>query len=93
MCGVLDAEKNYIIEPWAIHMRSDATRMDVSRQHLGEYRRLNMADNFTVTKTEKETKTGKTITIDIKRTDSNSRTISGDIEDVVAELKKLTEKD
>ena len=52
-----------------------------------------MADNFTVTKTEKETKTGKTITIDIKRTDSNSRTISGDIEDVVAELKKLTEND
>ena len=93
MCGVLDAEKNYIIEPWAIHMRSDATRMDVSRQHLGEYRRMNMADNFTVTKTEKETKTGRTITIDIKRNDNGSKTISGDIGNVVAELKKMTEKE
>ena len=49
-----------------------------------------MADNFTVTKTEKETKTGRTITIDIKRNDNGSRTISGDIENVVAELKKMT---
>lgn len=52
-----------------------------------------MADNFTVTKTEKETKTGKTITIDIKRTDSASKNISGDIDEVIAELKKLTDKD
>ena len=52
-----------------------------------------MADNFTVTKTEKETKTGRTITIDIKRNDNGSKTISGDIENVVAELKKLTEKE
>ena len=52
-----------------------------------------MSDNFTVTRTEKETKTGKTITIDIKRTDSASNTISGDIEEVVADLKKLTEKE
>ena len=52
-----------------------------------------MVDNFTVTTTEKETKTGKTITIDIKRNDNGSKTISGNIEDVVAELKKLTEKD
>ncbi len=52
-----------------------------------------MADNFTVTKTEKETKTGKTITIDIKRNGNGSKTISGDIKDVVAELKKLTEKE
>ena len=42
-----------------------------------------MADNFTVTKTEKETKTGRTITIDIKRNDNGSKTISGDIENVV----------
>lgn len=52
-----------------------------------------MADNITVTKTEKETKTGRTITIDIKRSDNGSKTISGDIENVVAELKKLTEKE
>ena len=52
-----------------------------------------MEDNFTVTKTEKETKTGRTITIDIKRNDNGSRTISGDIENVVAELKKMTEKE
>lgn len=51
-----------------------------------------MSDNFTVTKTEKETKTGKTITIDIKRNDNGSKTISGDIEEVVAELKQLAEK-
>ena len=51
-----------------------------------------MAENFTVTKTEKETKTGKTITIDIKRNDSGSKTVSGDIEEVVAELKRLTER-
>lgn len=51
-----------------------------------------MSDNFTVTKTEKETKTGKTITIDIKRNDNESKTISGDIEEVVAELKQLAEK-
>lgn len=52
-----------------------------------------MSNNFTVTKTEKETKTGKTITIDIKRTDDNKRTISGNIEAVVAELKELAEKE
>ena len=52
-----------------------------------------MADNFTVTKTEKENKTGRTITIDIKRNDNGSKTISGDIENVVAELKKMTEKE
>ena len=52
-----------------------------------------MADKFTVTKTEKETKTGRTITIGIKRNDNGSKTISGDIENVVAELKKLTEKE
>lgn len=52
-----------------------------------------MSDSFTVLKTEKKTKSGKTITIDIKRTDSTSNTISGDIEEVVAELKKLTEKE
>lgn len=51
-----------------------------------------MTDNFTVTKTEKETKTGRTITIDIKRNDNGSETVSGDIEEVVAELKRLTEK-
>lgn len=51
-----------------------------------------MADNFTVTKIEKETKTGKTITIDIKRSDDGSKTISGNIEEVVAELKQLAEK-
>lgn len=51
-----------------------------------------MSDNFTVTKTEKETKTGKTITIDIKRNDNGSKTISGDVEEVVAELKQLAEK-
>ena len=51
-----------------------------------------MADSFTVTKTEKETKSGKTITIDIKRNDNGSKTVSGDIEEVVAELKRLTEK-
>ena len=51
-----------------------------------------MADNFTVTKTEKETKTGRTITIDIKRNDNGSKTISGDIEDVVAELKQLSDQ-
>lgn len=52
-----------------------------------------MSNNFTVTKTEKETKTGKTITIDIKRTDDRKRTISGNIEEVVAELKELTKKE
>lgn len=48
-----------------------------------------MADKFTVLKTEKETKNGKTITIDIKRTDSESTTISGDIESVVEQLKQI----
>lgn len=51
-----------------------------------------MTENFTVTRTEKETKTGKTITIDIKRSDDGSKTISGNIEDVVAELKQLAGK-
>ena len=74
-------------------MRSGVIPKAASRQHLGEYRRMNMADNITVTKTEKETKTGRTITIDIKRSDNGSKTISGDIENVVAELKKLTEKE
>lgn len=50
-----------------------------------------MAENFTVTRTEKETKRGKTITIDIKRTE-DSDTISGDVEKVVAELKQLSEQ-
>ena len=74
-------------------MRSGVIPKAVSRHHLGDYRRMTMAENFTVTKTEKETKTGKTITIDIKRNDNGSMTISGDIENVVAELKKLTEKE
>ena len=52
-----------------------------------------MTDNFTVTRTEKETKSGKTITIDIKRSDDNSKTISGDIDAVVQELKKMTAKE
>ena len=47
-----------------------------------------MADNFIVKKTEKETKNGKTIIIDIKRADSESSTISGDIESVVEQLKQ-----
>ena len=52
-----------------------------------------MADNFTITKTERETKDGKTITIDIKRTNEGSTTISGDIEKVVAELKEIAGKE
>ena len=48
-----------------------------------------MSDNFTIKKTENETKNGKTITIDIKRTDSESTTISGDIESVVEQLKQM----
>ncbi len=51
-----------------------------------------MAENFVVSKKVKETKTGTTITIDIKKTNENSTTISGDIEEVVEELKKLTEE-
>lgn len=51
-----------------------------------------MADKFTVVKTEKETKNGKTITIDIKRTEGSSNTISGDIESVVEELKQMKER-
>lgn len=50
-----------------------------------------MSENFTVSKTVKETKTGTTITIDIKKVKENTTTISGDIEQVVDELKKLTE--
>ena len=51
-----------------------------------------MAENFTVTRTEKETKRGKTITIDIKRTEGGGNTISGDVEKVVAELKQLSDQ-
>ncbi len=51
-----------------------------------------MAENFVVNKKVKETKTGTTITIDIKKTNENTTTISGDIEEVVEELKKLTEE-
>lgn len=47
-----------------------------------------MSDNFTITRTEKETETKKTITIDIKRTNDEMRTISGDIGSVVKELKR-----
>ena len=42
-----------------------------------------MADNFTIKKTEKETETKKTITIDIERVNNASNTISGSIEEVV----------
>jgi len=73
-------------------MRSGVIPKAVSRQHPEEFRRMNMTDNFTVTKTEKGTKTGRTITIDIKRNDNGSKTISGDIEDVVAELKQLADQ-
>lgn len=52
-----------------------------------------MSENFTIKKTEKETKNGKTITIDIKRTDSESTTISGDIESVVKQLKQIKNED
>lgn len=51
-----------------------------------------MAENFVVSKKVKETKSGTTITIDIKKTNENTTTISGDIEEVVEELKKLTEE-
>lgn len=52
-----------------------------------------MSQDFTVTKKVKETKDGTTITVDIKKVYSTSTTISGDIEDVVDEIKKLTNKD
>ncbi len=51
-----------------------------------------MTGNFTVSKKVKETKTGTTITIDIKKTDTDTSIISGDIEQVVDELKKLSDK-
>lgn len=50
-----------------------------------------MSEKFVVSKKVKETKSGTTITIDIKKTNDNSTIISGDIEEVVGELKKLTE--
>lgn len=49
-----------------------------------------MNQNFKITKKVKETENGTTITFDIKKATSDSTTISGDIEDVVNELKKLT---
>lgn len=45
-----------------------------------------MSQDFTVTKQVKETKSGTKITIDIKKTSPNATTISGNIEDVIAEL-------
>lgn len=52
-----------------------------------------MADNFTIKKTEKETETKKTITIDIERVNNASNTISGSIEEVVEKLKVHSEND
>ncbi len=49
-------------------------------------REIKMEDNFTVSKKIKETKSGTTIIIDIKKSKENPTTISGDIEDVVEEL-------
>ena len=51
-----------------------------------------MSDSFIITKTEKETETKKTITIDIKRAYKESRTISGDIDAVVNELKQSNQE-
>ncbi len=45
-----------------------------------------MSQDFTVTKKVKETKSGTTITVDIKKASTNTTTISGNIEDVIAEL-------
>lgn len=49
-------------------------------------------DSFMIKKTVKETKKGTTITIDIKRTDKASSTISGDLDEVIEELKSRAEE-
>ncbi len=53
---------------------------------------MSMSKKFTITKTEKESKFGKKITFDIKSADSAGNTISGTVEEVVAQLHKV-EKD
>lgn len=51
-----------------------------------------MSKKFVITQTEKETKNGKTITIEMKRECKTSSTIDGNIDEVIEKLKECGDK-